>query len=276
MLLHRALVRTAVPARRPLAGQCQCATTGQFRAPGRAGECADSQRMPWDRAAPRGVPPGARALASAIAVAAAAAAATSADLPALPLPAAAPQRAVAAGAHPHPRSADCYIGEVHVAGAPSGPLAGLTAVVKDCFDVAGTHTSNGSPAWLATHGAAAAHAAAVQALVDAGAEVIGKNVMDEMAYSLAGENAHYGGWVGAPPETDALLCRRGSAIMTAAAPARAWPLPTRPPVLAGTPTNPAAPGRIPGGSSSGTVAAVAAGDADLGLGAHGCRCWCRE
>jgi amidase len=34
----------------------------------------------------------------------------------------------------------------------------------------------------------------------------------------------------------------------------------------GTPVNPAAPDRIPGGSSSGSAVAVAAGDADLGLG----------
>lgn len=34
----------------------------------------------------------------------------------------------------------------------------------------------------------------------------------------------------------------------------------------GTPRNPAAPGRVPGGSSSGPAAAVAAGEADLGLG----------
>lgn len=34
----------------------------------------------------------------------------------------------------------------------------------------------------------------------------------------------------------------------------------------GTPANPAAPDRVPGGSSSGSASAVAAGDADLGLG----------
>lgn len=105
-------------------------------------------------------------------------------------------------------------------------LQGLTAVVKDCFAVAGTHCSNGSPAWLATHPAAEQHAAAVQvrqtgrpraryvknsaaaqlalpcccslgcpltavpvlvhlerllqALLDAGVTIVGKNVMDEM------------------------------------------------------------------------------------------------
>ncbi|GIL60004.1 hypothetical protein Vafri_14638 [Volvox africanus] len=49
--------------------------------------------------------------------------------------------------------------------------------------------------------------------------------MDELAYSLNGENVHYG-----------------------------------------TPINPAAPGRIPGGSSSGSAVAVACGDVDIGLG----------
>lgn len=34
----------------------------------------------------------------------------------------------------------------------------------------------------------------------------------------------------------------------------------------GTPVNPAAPDRIPGGSSSGSAVAVAAGDTDIGLG----------
>ncbi|KAL4444694.1 hypothetical protein ABPG77_002511 [Micractinium sp. CCAP 211/92] len=123
------------------------------------------------------------------------------------------------------RCQGAYIGDVQVSGASTGPLQGLTAVVKDCFDVKGHCTGNGSPAWLASHPPADKYAAAVQALLDAGATIIGKNVMDEMAYSLAGENAHYG-----------------------------------------TPVNPAAPGRIPGGSSSGTAAAVAAGDADIGLG----------
>lgn len=81
-----------------------------------------------------------------------------------PLSPAGPARTMAAHAHqPKPGIlADAYIGEVHVAGAPSGPLHGLTAVVKDCFSTAGTHTSNGSPAWLATHPAAERHAAAVQ------------------------------------------------------------------------------------------------------------------
>jgi amidase len=55
--------------------------------------------------------------------------------------------------------------------------------------------------------------------------MVGKTHTDEMAYSLNGENVHYG-----------------------------------------TPTNPNAPGRIPGGSSSGSAAAVAGGLVDFALG----------
>jgi amidase len=110
-------------------------------------------------------------------------------------------------------------------GAPTGPLAGLTAAVKDMYDIAGTRTGNGSPTWLATHPPAKTHAAAVQRILDAGATVIGKAVCDEFFYSVAGANAHYG-----------------------------------------TPVNPRAPGRLPGGSSSGSASAVAAGTCDFALG----------
>ena len=53
-------------------------------------------------------------------------------------------------------------------------------------------TGFGNPTWAATHPPAAANAPAVQALLDAGAKLIGKTHMDELAYSLNGENAHYG------------------------------------------------------------------------------------
>ena len=55
--------------------------------------------------------------------------------------------------------------------------------------------------------------------------MIGKTHTDELAYSLNGENVHYG-----------------------------------------TPINPKAPGRIPGGSSSGSAAAVSGGLVDFALG----------
>lgn len=114
---------------------------------------------------------------------------------------------------------------LQISGSKVGTLNGLTAVIKDSYDVEGHYTSNGSPAWRETHAIAAKTAPAVQALVDAGASIVGKAVMDEMAYSLEGQNYHYG-----------------------------------------TPVNPACPGRIPGGSSSGTACGVASGLADIGLG----------
>ena len=54
------------------------------------------------------------------------------------------------------------MGDVLVQGAPTGPLHGLTAVVKDSYDTAGHRTSNGSPAWLDSHPPAERNAAAVQ------------------------------------------------------------------------------------------------------------------
>jgi len=119
----------------------------------------------------------------------------------------------------------CRHTHVEVAGAASGPLAGLTCGIKDLYDIAGHKTGFGSPDWLATHEPAAATAPIVQCLLDAGAYILGKTHTDELAYSLNGENPHYG-----------------------------------------TPVNVNAPGRIPGGSSSGSAAAVAGGLADFALG----------
>ena len=109
-------------------------------------------------------------------------------------------------------------GRVEIAGAARGPLSGATFAVKDIFDVAGTVTGRGNPDWLASHGPAAANAPAVQALLDAGARLVGKTVTEELAFSVVGSNPYYG-----------------------------------------TPTNVAAPGRVGGGSSSGSAAAVGGG-----------------
>jgi amidase len=115
--------------------------------------------------------------------------------------------------------------EEPIAGAATGPLAGLSAVVKDMYDIAGERTGGGSPDWLAAQAPARSHAGAVAALLAAGATITGKTVCDEFFYSVAGVNAHYG-----------------------------------------TPANLRAPGRIPGGSSSGSAAATAAGACDFALG----------
>ena len=110
-------------------------------------------------------------------------------------------------------------------GAPGGPLSGLRFGVKDLFDVAGTRTGAGNPDWLADAPVASTDAPAVSALLAAGADLWGKTVTDELAYSLSGTNVHYG-----------------------------------------TPVNTAAPGHVPGGSSSGSAAAVAGGEVELALG----------
>lgn len=79
-----------------------------------------------------------------------------------------------------------------IAGAASGPLAGLTVAIKDMFDIAGEKTGGGNPDWLAAQAPAKQNAALVQKLLDAGATLVGKTVCDEFFYSVAGVNAHYG------------------------------------------------------------------------------------
>ncbi|MDP2410273.1 MAG: amidase [Pseudolabrys sp.] len=79
-----------------------------------------------------------------------------------------------------------------VRGAAEGPLAGLSAAVKDMYDIAGTRCANGNPTWLETHPAAEKNSTAVQRILDAGATIIGKTVCDEFFYSVTGANAHYG------------------------------------------------------------------------------------
>lgn len=110
-------------------------------------------------------------------------------------------------------------------GAAAGPLAGMKFAVKDIYDIAGHVTGCGNPDWLRSHGPATKTAAVVEELLAAGAAMIGKTITDEIAYSLNGQNFHYG-----------------------------------------TPVNSNAPGRIPGGSSSGSASAVAGGAADFALG----------
>ncbi|KAK3160044.1 hypothetical protein QOZ80_1BG0054560 [Eleusine coracana subsp. coracana] len=105
------------------------------------------------------------------------------------------------------------------------PLHGLTFAIKDIFDISGRVTGFGNPDWARTHAPAAATSPVVLATLAAGAISVGKTVMDEMAYSINGENAHYG-----------------------------------------TPINPCAPDRVPGGSSSGSAVAVAAKLVDFALG----------
>ena len=119
----------------------------------------------------------------------------------------------------------CRETHVALAGAASGPRAGLEFGANDVFDIAGHKSACGSPEWLASHAPAETTASALQSLLDAGANLAGKTHTDELTYSLMGENAHYG-----------------------------------------TPVNVNAPGRIPGGASSGSAAAVAGNLVDFAIG----------
>lgn len=76
------------------------------------------------------------------------------------------------------------------AGGGLGPLHGLPVTVKDCFEVAGLPAANGVPAWRDHR--PAAHAAAVQRLVDAGAVVIGKTNVPAYSLDLQTDNALHG------------------------------------------------------------------------------------
>lgn len=104
-----------------------------------------------------------------------------------------------------------------------GALAGVRLAVKDLVQVHGQPTSAGAAfdRWPP----ASADAPVVAALRNAGATVIGRARLHELACGVTGINGSQG-----------------------------------------TVANPAAPGRVPGGSSSGSAAAVAAGLADLAIG----------
>ena len=86
----------------------------------------------------------------------------------------------------------CRHTHVEVAGAASGPLAGLTCGIKDLYDIAGHKTGFGSPDWLATHEPAAATAPIGQCLLDAGADHPGKNTTDHPSSTLEGGKPPFG------------------------------------------------------------------------------------
>ncbi|MBX9758790.1 MAG: amidase [Beijerinckiaceae bacterium] len=88
-------------------------------------------------------------------------------------------------------------GQFVIEGSPDGPLAGLTFAAKDLFDIAGRPTGAGNPTWLETHAAPERTSPIVETLLAAGATLVGKVITDEMAFSLQGDNMHYGAPVNA-------------------------------------------------------------------------------
>lgn len=77
-------------------------------------------------------------------------------------------------------------------GAWEGPLAGLTVAVKDLFAVKGYRIGAGNPTFLDAARAETTTAPAVTDLLRGGASLRGIARTDEFAYSIAGDNAHYG------------------------------------------------------------------------------------
>ena len=82
--------------------------------------------------------------------------------------------------------------QFRLAGKSGGPLAGLTFAAKDLFDVAGHRTGGGNPDWARTYPVPTRHAWAVQTLLDAGADLIGKTITDEVSLGILGENPFEG------------------------------------------------------------------------------------
>jgi len=114
----------------------------------------------------------------------------------------------------------------HALGIECGPLSGVLVSIKDLYDVAGEVTLAGTRV-LASAKPAAHDAPAVARLRAAGAVILGKTNMTELAFSGIGINPHYG-------------------------------TPVNPADLRVA--------RIPGGSSSGAAVSVALGLASVGLG----------
>lgn len=88
-------------------------------------------------------------------------------------------------------------GQFVIEGRPDGPLSGLTFAAKDLFDIAGHKTGAGNPVWLETHEAPQRTSPIVETLLAAGATLMGKVITDELAFSLQGDNMHYGAPVNA-------------------------------------------------------------------------------
>ena len=92
----------------------------------------------------------------------------------------------------NPREGEIENGDV--SSSASGVLRGVRVAVKDNVAVAGLRTGAGNPTYLETKGreVESTHAPCVKIVLDAGATFVGKTHMDELAWSLQGENFHYG------------------------------------------------------------------------------------
>nr|WP_246414176.1 amidase family protein [Microbacterium thalassium] len=84
------------------------------------------------------------------------------------------------------------VGDPLFQGAWEGPLEGLTVAVKDLFAIKGYRIGAGNPTFLDSVKAETYTSPAVSDLLRGGASLRGIARTDEFAYSIAGDNAHYG------------------------------------------------------------------------------------
>ncbi len=94
----------------------------------------------------------------------------------------------------HMRSAAgfCTHGPSRWSTSTTGPLLGQRLAVKDLYAIEGYPNAAGCPDWLSSHRPASETATAIRLLMDEGAEFAGFTHTDELAYSLEGNNEHYG------------------------------------------------------------------------------------
>jgi aspartyl-tRNA(Asn)/glutamyl-tRNA(Gln) amidotransferase subunit A len=72
------------------------------------------------------------------------------------------------------------------------PLFGVPIAIKDCFDVAGYNTTCGSRFYAEKNGIARADSAVAARVRRAGAVIMGKTHLHQLAYGITGENREYG------------------------------------------------------------------------------------
>jgi aspartyl-tRNA(Asn)/glutamyl-tRNA(Gln) amidotransferase subunit A len=72
------------------------------------------------------------------------------------------------------------------------PLWGVPVSLKDCFALEGFRTSCGSRFYREEHGVAARDSAVAERLRAAGAVIVGKTHLHQLAYGITGENADFG------------------------------------------------------------------------------------
>ena len=95
-----------------------------------------------------------------------------------------------------------------------GELASQRLAVKDLFVIKGEKNSAGNPDWYKTHSASTITAPAITQLMQAGCLFTGFTHTDELAYSLEGNNIHYG--IAENPKLQGHVCG-GSTMGSAAA-----------------------------------------------------------